>query len=104
METPKTVTVTVGTGAADVTAPVTQAALDPAQPGPGGTYSGPVTVRFSALDPEPPSNVEVEANGTQWAPATVSLKVGDTVTWRFGVNAGQSPHDLKLRSPGGSAR
>ena len=99
-EAPKTVTVTVGTSTADVTAPVTQATLDPAQPGAGGAYSGPVTVGFSALDADPASNVDVYANGTVWAPAAVSVKAGDTVTWRFDKDAGFS-HDLKLQSPAG---
>ncbi len=65
VETPKTVTFTVGapTGG-DVTAPVTNASLDPAAPGPGRIYPGPVTVKFSALDPAPPANKDVDANGT----------------------------------------
>ena len=56
VETPKTVTFTVGapTGG-DVTAPVTNASLDPATPGPGRIYPGPVTVKFSALDLAPPA-------------------------------------------------
>ena len=40
VETSKTVTITVGAPAADTTAPVTNATLDPAQPGAGGTYAG----------------------------------------------------------------
>jgi PKD repeat protein/type 1 glutamine amidotransferase len=35
---------------ADETPPVTTATLDPAQPGPGGTYTKPVTVTLSATD------------------------------------------------------
>ncbi|HET6546995.1 MAG TPA: ThuA domain-containing protein [Solirubrobacter sp.] len=36
---------------ADEDAPVTTAALDPSEPGAGGTYTGPVTVTLSATDP-----------------------------------------------------
>ena len=43
-------TFTIGTPTGDATAPVTTGTLDPAQPGPGRTYAGPVTVNLSALD------------------------------------------------------
>ena len=51
VEAIKTVAFTIGTPTGDTTAPVTTATLDPAQPGPGRTYPGPVGVRLSALDP-----------------------------------------------------
>jgi plastocyanin len=43
-------TITVAPGEADVLAPTTTASLDPASPGPGGTYAEPVTVTLSATD------------------------------------------------------
>ncbi|MDA0180604.1 PKD domain-containing protein [Solirubrobacter phytolaccae] len=100
-EAPKTLSFTVGTPTGDATAPVTSATLDPAQPGPGRTYPGPVTVKFSALDAAPASNVDVNANGTVWTPSAVNLSAGDTVTWRFGATAG-SAHDVWLVPPGGN--
>jgi len=39
-----------GGGGEDTTPPVTTATLDPASPGPGGTYTGPVTVTLAAND------------------------------------------------------
>ena len=101
VETAKTVTFTVGTPAGRRTAPVTNATLDPAQPGPGRTYADPVTVKFSALDAAPAGNVDVDANGTFWTPSAVNLNAGDTVTWRFGATAG-SAHDVWLVPPGGN--
>ncbi|WP_170179091.1 OmpL47-type beta-barrel domain-containing protein [Solirubrobacter pauli] len=99
-ETPKTVTFAVGTPTSDAGAPVTTAALDPALPGAGQAYTGPVTVRFSARDVAPAANVDVDANGTAWTPSAVTLTAGDTVTWRFGATAG-SAHDVWLVPPGG---
>ncbi|MBE2317691.1 PKD domain-containing protein [Solirubrobacter sp. CPCC 204708] len=101
VEATKTVTFTVGTPTGDATAPVTSAALDPASPGPGRVYPGPVTVKFSALDLAPAENKNVDANGTVWTPAAISLNAGDTVTWRFGATAG-SAHDVWLVPPGGN--
>ena len=102
----KTVAFTIGDAAGDNTlAPVTTATLDPAQPGPGQTYSAPVTVqpvgaRSHPAGP-PPTNVDVDATGTQWTPATVSLTAGDSITWRFGATRA-SPHDAWLVPPGGN--
>ena len=42
----------------DPAAPTTTAALDPAQPGPGGTYDGPVTVSLAATDGDGGSGIE----------------------------------------------
>ncbi len=50
VETAKTVAFTITAPNTDHTAPVTTETLDPASPGAGQTYSGPVKVKFSALD------------------------------------------------------
>ena len=50
VETAKTVDFTIGLQQRHA-APVTTGTLDPAAPGAGRTYSGPVTVKFSANDP-----------------------------------------------------
>ena len=78
------------------------ATLDPAQPGAGGTYSGPVTVKFSALDAAPAEQrgrrrqrhgVDAVRRQCQ-APATPSRGASTS-------DAGCS-HDLKLQSPAGA--
>ena len=68
VEPAKTVTFTIAApSGVDTIAPVTTATLDPAQPGPGNTYSAPVKVDLSAADPSAPAeNFDVEASGTQW--------------------------------------
>jgi glucose/arabinose dehydrogenase len=43
-------TVDVNVSGADTAAPVTTATLDPANPGPGGTYDGPVEIALAATD------------------------------------------------------
>ncbi|HWK29671.1 MAG TPA: ThuA domain-containing protein [Solirubrobacter sp.] len=65
---------------ADETAPVTTAALDPAQPGAGGTYTRPVTVTLTAADEAGGSGLdrtEYRVNGGEFqtysAPFTRSL-------------------------------
>ena len=99
-----TFTVEQGGGGEDTTAPVTMAALDPENPGAGGTYDGPVGVDLSATDPdeggeEPAAEThDVTAAGTTWDPDQVDATVGDTVTWHF--PAGEQPHDVKLAPPG----
>jgi len=78
----------------DETAPVTTATLDPEQPGPGGTYEGPVTVNFSATDPEGdvPQTHLVTGFGYEWAPADLEIAAGDSVRWDWSSGA----HDLCL--------
>ena len=53
VETAKSVAFTITAPNNDHTAPVTTQTLDPAAPGAGKTYSGPVKVKFSALDQSP---------------------------------------------------
>ena len=106
VEATKTVAFTIAAPSGDDTlAPVTTGTLDPAQPGPGKTYATPVTVNLSALDPAPAgppaANHNVDAAGTQWSPTTVNATAGDTVTWRFGPDAG-FPHDAWVVPPGGN--
>jgi plastocyanin len=71
----------------DLTAPDTTASLDPAAPGPGGVYEGPVGVELSATDPDgtgpEPATHQVTASGFAWDVTTVEATVGDTVQWDF---------------------
>ena len=53
VEAAKSVSFTIAAQSNDKTAPVTTQSLDPAAPGAGKTYSGPVKVKFSALDQAP---------------------------------------------------
>jgi plastocyanin len=99
----KQVTFTIG-GAGDTTAPQTTHTLDPAQPGAGGTYGGPVNVRLSATDPAEagggaPKTVDTSAAPSSWSPNPLQAVVGDTVRWNFPSTA-QVPHDLWLIKPG----
>ncbi|MBE2317690.1 PKD domain-containing protein [Solirubrobacter sp. CPCC 204708] len=104
VEAAKTIAFTITAPNNDKTAPVTSQSLDPAQPGAGKTYSGPVTVKFSALDPLPAGpagkTVAVTAAGDRWAPDAISLVSGDTVRWDFPAD-GHFPHDVWLVAPGG---
>jgi plastocyanin len=80
--------------AQDATAPETTASLDPAAPGPGGTYDGPVGVTLSATDPDEggpePQTHQVTAEGFVWDTTLVEATEGDTVAWDF-ANGG---HDV----------
>ena len=83
--------------AQETTPPETTATLDPAAPGPGGTYDGPVEVTLSAADPDEgsePQTHTVEASGFSWSPSALEVAGGDTVNWDFN-NGG---HDICLGS------
>ncbi len=71
----------------ETTPPVTTASLDPADPGPGGTYDAPVDVTLSATDPDEggpdPQTHQVTAEGFSWDTNLVEATVGDTVVWDF---------------------
>ena len=72
--------------AQDTTAPTTTASLDPADPGPGGVYPGPVGVTLSATDPDigsEPQTHTVTAEGFAWDTNLVEAIAGDTVVWDF---------------------
>ena len=105
VEEAKTIAFAIAAPGNDTTAPVTTETLDPAAPGAGKTYSGPVTVKFSAVDAAPagPSvkTVDVDAFGDRWAPDAVSLNTGDRVRWNFPADE-HFPHDVWLVSPGGN--
>jgi PKD repeat protein/plastocyanin len=94
-------------GGGDTTPPVTTAALNPQNPGAGGTYNGPVGVTLSATDPEDggpepePQTHDIDAQGTSWAPAEVDAVSGDQVTWHFDAPGESLPHDVWLVAPGG---
>ncbi len=102
LEAAKQVTFTIG-DAVDATPPRTSHALDPAQPGAGGRYDGPVRVTLSAADPAeggPPAEThDVVASSAIWTPSQVTARVGDTVRWTFPVTAGP-PHDVWVIAPG----
>jgi len=104
VEEAKTVTFTIAGDSNDTLAPVTTSALDPASPGAGRTYSVPVTVKFSAADPAPagpePKTFEVDAAGTAWEPADLTINNGDTVQWNFPAED-HFPHDVWVIAPGG---
>ena len=48
-----------------------------------------------------PANFNVNASGTAWNPATLSLTNGDRVTWNFPAED-RFPHDVWLIPPGGN--
>lgn len=50
----------------DVTPPGTTAALDPAEPGAGGTYTGPVGVKFTATDAKSVDYTQVKIDDGPW--------------------------------------
>ena len=50
----------------DVLPPDTTATLEPAEPGPGGTYNGPVGVRISATDPAGVAAIEYSVDDGSW--------------------------------------
>ena len=102
VEAVKSVDFTIGD--VDATAPTTTHALDPASPGAGGTYGGPVTVNLSATDPASTGGGaarthDVNATPNAWDPAAVQATVGDTVRFNFPASA-QLPHDVWLIKPG----
>jgi PKD repeat protein/glucose/arabinose dehydrogenase/plastocyanin len=95
---------------ADTTDPETTASLNPEDPGPGGTYDGPVEVTLSATDPgagsgpAEPQNHDVQAEPTSWDPDTLEISEGDTVTWHFDHPPAQFSHDVWLIPPDGEDR
>ena len=90
---------------ADVKAPQTTAELDPAQPGPGGTYDGPVQVTLTASDgegtPPEPQTHDVDAVGQLWDPDELEITAGDQVRWNFPEETAGTVHDVWLIPPGG---
>ena len=90
----------------DPAAPTTTAALDPAVPGPGGTYDGPVEVSLSATDPAGGSGVEAtqyRVDGGPWKnygdPAEEVLFDGTQASLDQWVQAGDGGFTLL---PGGA--
>lgn len=81
---------------ADTQAPVTTAALDPVIPGPGGTYTRPVTVRLHATDAGGSGldKTEYRVNGGAFkaydAPFTVSDDASYTIEFRSADKAGNT--------------
>ena len=86
-EPPGAVDFTITEDGGETTPPETTASLDPAAPGPGGTYDGPVDVTLSATDPDEPGSEpethQVTAIGFEWDAEEVEAAVGDTVAWDF---------------------
>ena len=70
------------------TAPTTTVALDPATPGAGRTYSGPVTVKFTATDPGAPIR-RCRWRGIDYIEHRVTLN-GVPGEWTSTTNAGPS--------------
>jgi plastocyanin len=104
VEETKTVEFTIG-GGGDTTAPVTTSTLNPASPGAGGTYDGPVNIELSASDPATPGGggepktVDIDAAPDHWEPNAVDATVGDTLRWNFPTTAG-TVHDVWIIKPG----
>jgi plastocyanin len=104
VEETKTVEFTIG-GGGDTTAPVTTSTLNPASPGAGGTYDGPVNIELSATDPATPGGggepktVDTDAAPDHWEPNQLDATVGDTVRWNFPTTAG-TVHDVWIIKPG----
>jgi hypothetical protein len=98
-------------GGEDTTPPVTTAALDPPDPGPGGTYDGPVEVTLSATDNAGGSGVastEYNLDGAGFQPYTAPFTVADegahTVVYRSTDVAGNVESDKQVAftiDPGG---
>ena len=83
---------------------MTTHALDPAQPGAGGTYNGRVAVTLSATDPletggGTPETHDVDAQPSSWDPSTLQAATGDVVRWNFPQTAA-APHDVWVIEPG----
>ncbi len=110
VEATKKVDFTIGPPApVDDKAPVTTHTLNPASPGAGGTYNGPVGVSFSATDPastgggtSTPKTVDVDAAPDHWEPNAVAATVGDTVRWNFPAATAGTVHDVWIIKPGES--
>ncbi|WP_291416806.1 ThuA domain-containing protein [Actinophytocola sp.] len=76
--------------AADETAPVSTASLDPANPGASGWYTGPVTVTLAAADEDGGSGLdhtEYTVDGGAWTPYTEPFSV-----------SGDGTHQVQYRS------
>ena len=77
-------------GVPDTTAPTSAAALNPATPGPGGTYTGPVTVTLTGTDNTGGSGLdklEYRLDGGAWTTYTTPVPVAAT-----------GPHTLEHRA------
>jgi plastocyanin len=109
VEATQKVEFTIGAAGGDTTAPVTTSSLNPATPGAGGTYTGPVNVTLSAADPAQPGGattlktVDVNAFPDHWEPNALTATVGDTVRWNFTTANAGSAHDLWIIKPGEGA-
>ncbi|RKQ93231.1 sugar phosphate isomerase/epimerase [Solirubrobacter pauli] len=108
VETTKSVDFKIGSQpAGEKTPPVTTGSLNPATPGAGGTYNGPVDVTLSATDPAEqgtggggtPKTLDVSAFPDHWEPDALTATVGDTVRWNFPAATAGSVHDLWLIKP-----
>ena len=107
VEATKTVAFTIAAPSGDDTlAPVTDrhARPGPARPRQDVLDAGdrePVGARSHPGRARRRPTINVDAAGTQWSPTTVRLTAGDTVTFRFGPDAG-FPHDAWVIPPGGN--
>jgi PKD repeat protein/plastocyanin len=85
----------------DVEPPVTTAALDPSDPGPGGTYSGPVDVNLSATDGDDENasgvgSTEYRVDGGDWQESENGAGA-DPFTTSVAVS-GAGEHTVEYRS------
>jgi plastocyanin len=80
----------------DVTPPETTAALDPAAPGAGGTYDGPVAVQLSAADAGGVQATEYRVDGGTWQE---NANAGDQSPFATAVTvADEGAHTVSYRS------
>ena len=85
-------------GVPDTTAPTSAAALNPATPGPGGTYTGPVTVTLTGSDNTGGSGLdklEYRLDGGAWTTYTTPVPVSAT-----GRAHARAPRDRSGRKRG----
>jgi len=100
--------------------PTTTHELDPAAPGAGGTYDGPVGVTLTATDATSPDPFglfaattfaagdsalaaavhDVDASGALWDPAALEVAFGDVVRWNVPAESASFPHDVWVIEPG----
>jgi plastocyanin len=95
-------TITVAPGESDTLAPATTATLDPPNPGPGGTYAGPVTITLTATDAGGSGvdltryRIDGGADTPYGGPITVSAPGPHSVAYASTDNAGNAEAEQQV--------